>query len=249
MQWYFAEAGRQIGPVGDDAFNGFVASGRIGPSTLVWRPGMANWEPYSAVVGGPIPGNGQPAAAEPGFRYCSECGRAFPLDDLAAFGNSHVCATCKPIYTQKLREGALQTGWQHYGGFWIRFLAILVDGLILGIVSMFYSPFFAFAGLDMHDPVRFFMVVGILSAIGFAVRIAYETAFVGRFGATPGKMVCRLKVVRPDGRPLTYTRSLCRALGKELSTFTLMIGYLMAAFDDEKRALHDRICDTRVIRT
>jgi uncharacterized RDD family membrane protein YckC len=137
-----------------------------------------------------------------------------------------------------------------YGGFWIRFLAVIIDGLILSVVSIVYSPFLtaSMVRTSPNNPGAFFVAVGLLVAIGFVVRMAYETWFVGRYGATPGKMVCRLKVVRPDGRPLTYMRSWCRFLAKELDNFTLLIGYIIAAFDDEKRALHDRICDTRVIR-
>jgi uncharacterized RDD family membrane protein YckC len=248
MQWYFAESGRQVGPVDEAAFRDFVASGRISSDTLVWREGMANWQPYGTVAATPVAGNG--LAAQPGSRFCSECGRPYPLEDLAAFGPSLVCASCKPIYTQRLREGVMPSQLLQYGGFWIRFLAVIIDGLILSVVSIVYSPFLtaSMVRTSPNNPGAFFVAVGLLVAIGFVVRMAYETWFVGRYGATPGKMVCRLKVVRPDGRPLTYMRSWCRFLAKELDNFTLLIGYIIAAFDDEKRALHDRICDTRVIR-
>lgn len=249
MQWYFAESGREVGPIGDEALHGYVASGRVAPDTLIWRPGMPNWQPYNTVALGVATAAGAPPLPlQADTRFCSECGRTFSIEDLAAFGDSFVCATCKPIYAQKLREGVLRPGLQHYGGFWIRFLAVFIDGLILAVFSMFYSPFFTLAGFNPRDSVRFFVVLGILTAIGFAVRLVYETWFVGRFGATPGKMVCHLKVVRPDGRSLTYRRALGRCLAKELDNFTLTIGYIIAAFDDEKRALHDRICDTRVVR-
>jgi len=252
MEWYFAESGRQTGPVEDDVFRNFVASGRIRPDTLVWRQGMSNWQPYGDVA---TTAAAAPVAVADGVapltdaRFCSECGRAYPLEDLAAFGPSLVCANCKPAFTQRLREGVLPARFMRFGGFWIRFLAIFIDGLILSVVSFVYTPFLSFAAADARHPRNFFITVGILAGIGFLVRMAYETWFVGRFGATPGKMVCRLKVVRPDGRPLTYLRSWCRFLGKELDNFTLLIGYIMAGIDDEKRALHDRICDTRVVRT
>ena len=71
---------------------------------------------------------------------------------------------------------------------------------------------------------------------------------MGRFGATPGKMACGLKVVMADGGKVTYLRALGRAFSEILSGIILYIGYIMAGFDDEKRALHDRICDTRVIK-
>lgn len=248
MQWYFAESGRQVGPLDQDTFNSHVASGRVAPDTLVWSPGMPNWQPYRTAnpAAEPI---ATPLPPGPDMRYCSECGRAFSTDDLAAFGDSLVCAACKPIFAQKLREGVVTRGLHGYGGFWIRFAAVLIDGLILAVISMFYTPFITLAGFDTHDPSRFFIKFGILLSIQFLIRMAYETSFIGRFAATPGKMVCHLKVVRPDGRPLTYLRSWCRFLAKEVNGFTLLIGYIIAAFDDEKRALHDRICDTRVVRS
>jgi uncharacterized RDD family membrane protein YckC len=61
-------------------------------------------------------------------------------------------------------------------------------------------------------------------------------------------MACGLKVVTPEGDKITYLRAFGRYFAKIVSSLTLLIGFIMAAFDDEKRALHDRICDTRVVR-
>jgi uncharacterized RDD family membrane protein YckC len=55
-------------------------------------------------------------------------------------------------------------------------------------------------------------------------------------------------VITADGEPITYWRAFGRYFGKLLSGIILGIGYLMAAFDEEKRALHDRICHTRVVK-
>jgi uncharacterized RDD family membrane protein YckC len=55
-------------------------------------------------------------------------------------------------------------------------------------------------------------------------------------------------VVRPDGRPVDLGRAFGRYFAKILSAFILLIGYIIAGFDSEKRALHDMICDTRVIK-
>ena len=248
MPWYYAEAGRQAGPVDDDTFNSLVASGRITSDTLVWSPGMPNWQPYQMLNAAVATIPGAPPVPA-GLRYCSECGRPFSNDDMVAFGSALVCAECKPLFAQKLREGVVPATAFRYGGFWIRVLALMIDGLILQVVAMFYTPFLMSGHFDPRDTSRVFVVFGMLTGIGFVVSLVYETWFVGRFGATPGKMVCRLKVVRPDGRPLTYQRSLGRVLCRMLDTATLWIGYIIAAFDDEKRALHDRICDTRVVRT
>jgi uncharacterized RDD family membrane protein YckC len=83
--------------------------------------------------------------------------------------------------------------------------------------------------------------------VGLVIPIAYTTFFVGRFAATPGKMACGLRIITPDGGRVSYGRALGRCFAEWLSGLTLTIGYIIAAFDPEKRALHDRICETRVV--
>lgn len=143
--------------------------------------------------------------------------------------------------------GAVRPGGLSYGGFWIRFLARVVDALILAMVNGVLTLPFA-VGAAGRGGARMILVQGIAFGMSFAVALAYETLFLGRFGATPGKMICRLRVVRPDGAAIRYPRALGRYLATILSQIILFIGYLMAAFDPEKRSLHDRICDTRVVK-
>jgi len=59
MQWYYAEGGKQVGPVSDADFQELLKSGRIVPKTLVWRAGMANWAAYETLY----PAQPQPDAA------------------------------------------------------------------------------------------------------------------------------------------------------------------------------------------
>jgi len=61
-------------------------------------------------------------------------------------------------------------------------------------------------------------------------------------------MACQIHVVTPYGGKISYARALGRHFAKFISSMTLAIGYIMAGFDDEKRSLHDRICETRVIK-
>ena len=130
-----------------------------------------------------------------------------------------------------------------YAGFWIRFGAKFLDNIILQVVGFGLG---LVCGLVIRDAFIAPLVAGIA---GFAVNIAYNTYFIGKFGATPGKMAAKLRVVTPEGGPISYGKAFGRVFGELLSGLTLGIGYIMAAFDDEKRALHDRVCNTRVIRT
>lgn len=261
MPWYYAESGRQVGPVDDNSFQGLVGAGVIRDDTLVWQNGMANWQPYQAVRG-PVPppvtaaGLGAAAAPATDTRFCSECGKPYPAGELVAFGNSVICASCKPVFTQKMMEGARLPGAVQYGGFWIRFGAVVVDNVLLYVVGILYIAilmiFFRIdwmsLGKSQADIMRLLAFEGILVGANLITAAIYETWFVGRYGATPGKMVCHLQIVMADGGKLSYLRALARHFAKYLSGFTLAIGYIMAGIDDEKRSLHDRICDTRVIK-
>lgn len=67
------------------------------------------------------------------------------------------------------------------------------------------------------------------------------------YGTTLGKKLFNLKVVSTDGSELTFINVLYReTIGKYLSSI-IFIGYLMISIDSEKRGLHDRLCDTRVV--
>jgi len=195
----------------------------------------------------------------PEIHYCSECGRPTSSDDLARFGDRLICPLCKESYTQKLREGVMPVAGMRYAGFWIRFLASLIDSIILGTVTktLQYALFPSLGVVTAPAPGAnpWEMLGPQLAKLGWAflvstvVSLTYSTWFMGALGATPGLMALGLKVVRPNGSPIGYGRALARYFAAMLSGITLGIGYLLIAFDPEKRALHDMICDTRVIKT
>jgi uncharacterized RDD family membrane protein YckC len=245
MIWYYEDQGRQAGPIDDAELERLAAAGTIGAGTLVWREGWPGWQPYATVHGGP--------AAAANLGVCSQCRRSFATSEMVRFGEQWVCASCKPMYVQRLREGASLPGQFVYGGFWIRAGARLLDGLLLFAVNMLLSLPMIFYSVKLQTPTpqgpppAFFVVTCLTYLLQFATQAAYEIYFLGRKGATPGKMACKLRVVRADGTPLTFGRAAGRYFANLLSAFTFGIGYIIAAFDDQKRALHDHICDTRVV--
>ena len=258
MPWYYAVNREKQGPVSDAEFQALVGNGVVTPETLVWTQGMAKWQPFREVA--PAAWSATPAPAPratAGQAACVECGRLFPESEMVRFQTSLVCANCKPIFFQRLKEGATLSGAFRYGGFWIRLVAQFIDGILLGVVNGVIQ--FAF-GMSMAPGMKppapgeapdmggFFAMWGMMMILQLAVSAGYETWFVGRFQATPGKMALGLKVVRPNGDRVSYARALGRYFAEILSGLTLAIGYIIAAFDEEKRTLHDRICDTRVVR-
>jgi len=262
MKWYYAEGGKQVGPVEESALDDLVRQGVVRDDTLVWREGMAAWQRHAAVRGGSNPNAAPPvpsaAVPAPGgdARYCTECGRSFPASQLTSYGDVSVCAQCQPAYTQRLSGGA-----RHFGGFWMRFLGIIIDGIILWVVGAIVSfPFgLAMGGVGLQlgrnpDPSQVMAALpaimgmaGLSFVIRTALSLAYEVYFLTTKGATPGKMVLGLKVIRADGGPISIGLAVGRFFAKYLSFLTFCIGFIIAGFDREKRSLHDHICGTRVI--
>jgi len=183
--------------------------------------------------------------------YCSQCGQPKSEQELAHFGDILVCGSCKPAYAQGLSEGIAPRGAFHYGGFWIRFVAYLIDALIVGFASVAVQAVLIptmRANASLTPQAGGLALVGIAYIVGVALAATYEGLFVYKLGATPGKMVLGLRVVRPDGGPVSLGRAIGRYFAKMLSAIILLIGFIMAGFDREKRALHDILVDTRVIK-
>jgi len=258
MKWYYADAGRQVGPVEEAQLDELLRTGVIRDDTLVWREGMANWQPHASVRGPakpqPIPAAAVPISAE--TRFCSECGRPYPVTELVTIGTATVCAQCKPLFMQRMREGGQAIGARRYAGFWIRFVAVVIDAILLGIVGFVIGmPLRLAMGVGSmnvgNSAAALPMIMGALGlslAINFVVAGLYQIYFLSTRGATIGKMALGLKVIRADGGPLSVGLATGRYFAYLLdSYFTLTIGFIIAGFDSEKRSLHDRICDTRVI--
>jgi uncharacterized RDD family membrane protein YckC len=81
----------------------------------------------------------------------------------------------------------------------------------------------------------------------FAVGFTYTTVMIWKYGATLGVMAGGLRIVNADGSNISYLKSVGRYFAYMLNGLTFGIGFIMVAYDKEKRALHDMICDTRVI--
>lgn len=262
MDWYYVEQSKSVGPINDEELGRLAASGKVQAETLVWREGMPNWIPYRDVapaaspsLAAPTGGTAattSPAVASTDQVVCMECRRTVPREETIQYGASYVCAACKPVFVQRLREGAEAPGTMTYGGFWIRLAAKLIDILLFVILSV---PFIIWAVMSavkrgMGQPptfVQFGLQIGTQLAF-MLVSVAYTTFFHGKYGATLGKMACGLKVVTPEGGKVSYARALGRGFAELVSGWICDIGYIIAAFDGQKRSLHDHIASTRVIR-
>lgn len=264
MPWWCLAEGRQVGPVDEADFRAWLRQGVVTGHTVVWREGMRVWEAFGhlALGGAGKAGSSAAVVCLDGRLLCCQCGRACIHDDLLQYAGFPICAVCKPAFFHRLTEGLLRLtaapGAVMYAGFWIRFAAWLIDaivlaaiGMVISLPAMFFTTFRA-SPWGMPGPggameqIVFQVVVTLFQ---WAAQSAYATFFVGRYGATLGKMACGLKIIRPDGRRVGYLRAFGRFWATMLSgLLTLYIGFIIVAFDDQRRALHDHICDTRVVR-
>ncbi len=251
MNLYYAEGDRQVGPIGKAELQTLIKTKKINSQTLVWEPGMQEWEQLGLFVRRKNHGDAQSSqsTAPVPQSSCSECGQMFAENDMIRFADAWVCATCKPIFVQKIKEGVTIAGAMEYAGFWIRFGAWFIDYIILAIATtIIYLPL-SFLGVLSADQAAIFITIQLVSMIlNLIIPAVYDTWFVGKYAATPGKMACKLKVVMADSARVSFGRAVGRHFAKYISGLILFIGFLMAGFDDQKRTLHDRICDTRVIK-
>jgi uncharacterized RDD family membrane protein YckC len=209
--------GREYGPVTLDELKGWIRDGRVGPQTQILRSDLNQWLP------------------------------AMQFQELQAELPAYNPAAPVEIHAEAV-------------GFWSRFCAVIIDGIVIYLV--FWAIWIPLSGaMNWQGDVKFdpntfrgvedlmplFLAGAKQTVLSFILRLIYEVGMTGKFGATLGKMVIGAKIVRADGSRLGYDFALYRFLAKIISDFTCYIGYLMVAFRDDKRALHDLIAKTRVI--
>jgi uncharacterized RDD family membrane protein YckC len=196
---------------------------------------------------------------------CSQCGRALAQSDLVHIAGSWVCADCKPAFLSRVMAsgaaGASPLAWR-YGGFWVRFGARMIDGLIFMVPLVIFivvvmMPSLIRAKGQPPAAINPMFAAGFFTffILTFLAGAAYEILMLKYRSGTLGKMACGLKVVRSDGSSLSWGVCVGRFFmwnvvtsGIPYLNFVFMlVSSIMLGVDSEKRALHDRVCDTRVI--
>ena len=121
-----------------------------------------------------------------------------------------------------------------YAGFWNRFIAIVIDSVLLAIVSIITNILFN---------------ENVAGTVGFLVGWLYFAGLESSTRqATIGKSAMGLVVTGVDGNRISFLRATGRYFGKILSALILLIGYFMAAFTARKQALHDILASTLVLK-
>lgn len=142
-----------------------------------------------------------------------------------------------------------------YGGFWLRLVAAIIDGIILQvslfiiglIVGIFVGIFMGVAGSSTEEVQLVSMSIGY--GIGIIGQWLYFTIFeISGWQATPGKKVLGLKVTDMEGQQIGFGQANIRYWSKIISALILLIGFIMIAFTEKKQGLHDIFAKTLVIK-
>ncbi len=174
---------------------------------------------------------------EDGFKFCNNCGAKIP--EISKF--CYLCGS-KQVFTIK------------YAGFWIRFLAYLIDNIIVLIFATIYF-FIRFAIIELDPTCPF---TDYETEFSYLFHQTIYLTFIFRFlyfvllessekQSTLGKRIFRLRVQEVDGKRITRKKATIRYLSRFISFITIF-GYLMAGFTQKNQTSHDYIANTVVIK-
>ncbi len=168
-----------------------------------------------------------------------------------------------PVRRVKRRPGAPR--FAMYAGFVSRGIAMVVDLLILGaiwIAGGIAANFIARTSgltqllallersLGWVSPLQQLVLSAGFSLVALlALGLFYFTFFYTFGGATPGKYLLGLRVVRSDGRPLSGAQAALRTVAYVASALPVYLGFLNVLLDDRRRAFHDMLTRTAVVHT
>ncbi|HYM85565.1 MAG TPA: RDD family protein [Pseudoxanthomonas sp.] len=259
--WYYADAERQRqGPLTAEELAQRFHQGKLRLDTLVWRDGLAEWQPLRDFTGElalhqapaetfytpiePVPASASSLEPAPGF----------------SGGGARVDSPYAPPSATLTSDEAFYAGGEVVNaGFWKRVAAYLIDAFVIGIVTQMVQLvvmglFFGISASSMSNPETMFasgtgiLFILALYLVPLAMNAAYYAAFhASSKQATLGKMAVGIKLVRTDGTRISLARGIGRYFASILSGLILGIGFVMAAFTERKQGLHDMICDTLVV--
>jgi uncharacterized RDD family membrane protein YckC len=255
-QWFYARNNQQIGPVELTALRDLLARGAVSPGDLVWTEGMPEWKPA-----GTVPELSMPQAVAPPPPVVGQPG-GYPGAPMAGYPASG--------YPQGGQGGFPQAGMPHglnyqtpqygipYAGFWLRFVAYIIDAIILAIptmiiagilgASMFMSHAAYYSGGGSYQPVMTPMD-GVIRLVELILGwLYYGLMESSNSQATLGKMALGIKVTNLQGGKMSFGQASGRYIGMIVSGLICCIGFMMAGWTSQKQALHDMMAGTLVVR-
>jgi uncharacterized RDD family membrane protein YckC len=236
-RYYVRGETEAYGPYGGFTVKDMIEQGRLLPTTGIARVGATEW---TEVKDHPFFGAIRRGAAAPQSNVPASGAQAMRLPGAPG--------SYQPGGPAAYQDPSLQS--VQYAGFWIRLVAYILDTIFLSIASSIVGGIIGAAvRAGSSDTEAAAQTAAVLSAfVGIVMFVLYQVLFLrSGWQATPGKRLLGLKVVTTTGERIGGLRALGRACAYFLSGIILYIGFMMIGWNKEKKALHDIICDTRVI--
>ena len=168
----------------------------------------------------------------------------------------------------QIQQTTETTSQPTYAGFWWRFLAFIIDDIIIGIIaSIIILPIWAAMGVSIYsmfqgnnyyadDEAALELIAPIMGAVALTSIISIVLQWLyfalmesSKQQGTLGKMALGIKVTDMEGNRISFARATGRFFGKIISGMIIYIGYIMAGFTEKKQALHDMMASCLVIKT
>lgn len=225
-QWHYADRDRQQhGPVDEAELRRLFRAGRIQRDTLIWNPGLPQWQPLGGFAN-------EIGLLETDSPYAPPTAEVL-RDDVVVQGGEVVYAGF----------------WKRVAAYVIdSMITGIVGGIIGGMVGAVMGASLLRGGDLAGSEGTLLAIQGVGNLIGVVLGVAYFAGFHSSSSmATLGKMAIGIKVVRSNGERISFLRGVGRYFALIVSGITLCIGFFMAGFTERKRALHDMLCDTIVV--
>ena len=141
-------------------------------------------------------------------------------------------------------------------GFFERFIALIVDNIMIAVIAGVLSccVWFPLSLLGGNDENLMGALIGLATFLVWVVIVFMQFVYFGYFwgkdGQSLGMKLINIKVIQQNGDQISFLRGGLRGtFGYWVSGFIFGLGFLWAAFDDEKETWHDKIFDTWVVKT
>lgn len=237
--WWYATGGKSYGPISEQQLIALARAGYFRKTDYVFAGYIGTWVRADSVHGlFEDVGAGAGTSAPPG----------------------------PPPFVEAPPEGAppMAVAYTRYAGFWIRVLAVMIDGLIVGgtFCLLFALTVIPLRGMSAAsrsvggsppsplgdgDAGRVIMMLVIYGVSFGASWLYFALMESSRWQATLGKRAVGIMVTDREGRRISFARATGRYFGSLISSMTCNIGYIMGAFTERKQTLHDLLAETFVV--
>lgn len=154
-----------------------------------------------------------------------------------------------PVPGQPGYPGPMAAPAIRYGGFWRRFFAALIDGIIIFIPVALLATALGLGDAEAGDGSFSFNFDTGGTLLNIGAQVLYDTILLTLLnGRTIGKLLLGMRVTGTEGQRISFGQALGRSLMKIISYAVLFLGCIWVAFDSRKQGWHDKVAHTIVVK-